>query len=165
MRRRWWVAAAVVVVGVFAAVVFWPAGKGDDLPPPRARVYADFAMCLLTGPQGLAEPGVGQVWDGMQDASAATKAKVSYLAAAGAKSEAAYLPYLNSLLQRRCNVIVTTGSTANAVAAQQASGHPQVRFVAVGGTAARDLVVVKADGGRDAVAKAVVEAARDVGFG
>ena len=134
--RRWWVAAAagVVVAGVAAVLVWWPDHDDSALPPARARVYADFSACLLTGGQGLASPGAAPVWAGMQDASGDGRVKVSYLAAAGPVTEANYLPYLNSLVQRRCDVVVTVGEPGGSAALGQAAAHPAVRFVAVGGS-------------------------------
>ncbi|MET9261291.1 hypothetical protein [Amycolatopsis sp. NPDC004079] len=134
--RRWVVAAAagIVVAGAVAAAVWWPSGDDSGLPPARARVYADFSACLLTGGQGLASPGAGAVWAGLQDASGDTRIKVSYLAASGPATEANYLPYLNSLAQRRCDVILTAGEPGTSAALAQAAAHPAIRFVAVGGT-------------------------------
>jgi hypothetical protein len=158
--------AGVVVAGVVALVVWWPSDGDDGLPPARARVYADFSACLLTGEQGLASPGAGSVWAGLQDASGDSGVKVSYLAAAGPATEANYLPYLNSLVQRRCNVVVTAGEPGATVAAAQAPAHPAIRFVAVGGSgpvAANVSPVRVSEHVRDDVAAAVREAAHAAG--
>jgi hypothetical protein len=48
---------------------------------------------------------VRPVWAGMQDASAATRVGVSYLAAEGDGSVGDVLPYLAGLLQRGCDVV------------------------------------------------------------
>jgi selenophosphate synthetase-related protein len=147
-------------------VVWWPSGGDDGLPPARARVYADFSTCLLTGEQGLASPGAAPVWAGLQDASADTTTKVSYLAAAGPVTDANYLPYLNSLVQRRCDVIVTVGQPGAAVASAQAASHPGIRFVIVGGSAqpAANVSPVGVSGHvREDVAGAVRDAAHAAG--
>jgi hypothetical protein len=127
-------AAGVVAAGVVALVVWWPSDEESGLPPARARVYADYSACLLTAGQGLASPGVAPVWAGLQDASGDTGIKVSYLAAAGPVTDAAYLPYLNSLVQRRCDVVLTVGEPGTAVALAQAGAHPSIRFITVGGS-------------------------------
>lgn len=167
MGRKWMVAAAgAVVVGVVALVVWWPSGGDDGLPPARSRVYADFSACLLTGGQGLASPGAAPVWAGLQDASGDTGVKVSYLAAAGPATEANYLPYLNSLVQRRCEVVVTAGEPGVTVAAAQAPAHPAIRFVTVGGSApapANVSPVRVSEHVRDDVAGVVREAAHAAG--
>ena len=167
MRRGWVVAAAgAAVVGGVALVVWWPSGEDDELPPARARVYADFSACLLTAEQGLASPGTAPVWAGLQDASADTATKVSYLAAAGPATDANYLPYLNSLVQRRCDVIVTVGQPGTVVALAQAAAHPGIRFVTVGGSGhpAANVSPVGVSGHvREDVAGAVREAAHAAG--
>ncbi|MEU7790327.1 hypothetical protein [Amycolatopsis sp. NPDC049159] len=166
--RRWWVAAAagVVAAGVVVAVAVWPSGEQPDLPPARARVYADFSACLLTGGQGLASPGAGPVWAGLQDASGDTGIKVSYLAAAGPATDANYRPYLTSLLQRRCDVVLTVGEPGGAVALAEAPGHPATGFVVVGDSApqAANVSPVRVtDHVRQDVAEAVRTAAHTAG--
>jgi hypothetical protein len=167
VRRGWVVAAAgVVVAGVVALVVWWPSGGEPDLPPARARVYADFSACLLTGEQGLASPGIAPVWAGLQDASGDTGIKVSYLAAAGPATDANYLPYVNSLAQRRCDVILTVGEPGTTVALAQAGAHAAIRFVTVGGSGrpAGNVSPVGVTGHvREDVAAVVREAARAAG--
>lgn len=167
MRRGWVIAAAgVVVAGGVAVAIWWPSGHDDGLPPARARVYADFSACLLTGAQGLAAPGAGPVWAGLQDASGDTGVKVSYLAAEGPATEANYLPYVNSLVQRRCDVVVTAGEPGTTVAAAQAPAHPAIRFVTVGpaaGAAANVSPVRVSEHLRDDVAAVVRQAAHAAG--
>ncbi|MGK3204327.1 hypothetical protein [Amycolatopsis sp. MEPSY49] len=168
MRRGWVVATAVgiVVVGGVAVAIRWPSGGGDGLPPARARVYADFSACLLTGEQGLASPGAGPVWTGLQDASGDTGVKVSYLAATGPATEANYLPYVNSLVQRRCDVVVTVGEPGTTVVAAQAPAHSAIRFVTVGGsgaTSANVSPVRVSEHVRDDVAATVRQAAHAAG--
>lgn len=167
MRRGWVVAAAGVgVAGVVALVLWWPSGGEPGLPPARARVYADFSACLLTGAQGLASPGVAPVWAGLQDASGDTGVEVSYLAAAGPTTDANFLPYVNSLVQRRCDVVLTVGEPGATVALAQAGAHPAIRFVIVGGSGhpSANVSPVGVTGHvREDVADAVREAAHTAG--
>ncbi|WP_328456734.1 hypothetical protein [Amycolatopsis sp. NBC_00438] len=167
MRRFWWaVVAGVILVAGVAVLLWWPRGDDRGLPPARARVYADYSACLLTGPEGLAAPGVAPVWAGLQDASGDTGTKVSYLAAAGPATDANYLPYLNSLAQRRCDVVLTVGEPGTAVALAQAGTHPAIRFVAIGaagGAAANVSPVGVTEHLRADVADAVREAAHAAG--
>ena len=168
LRRRWWVAAAaavVVVVLVIVALALRPHGR--YLPPPNARQYRDFTACLLTGAGGVAEPGAGVAWAGMQDASATTLIQVSYLAAAGPDTVENVAPYAASLVQRRCDVIVAVGPTEVRAAGQQAAAHPQIRFVLVagepGGVGGPNVSTVRADepsGVRPAVAGIIERAVR-----
>jgi hypothetical protein len=137
--RRIWVGAAVVALGVVVAVLIqW---IGPDSPPPRARPYLEFTACLLTDGQGLAGPAA-PVWAGMQDASLATHAKVQYLAVSGEATVGNALPYLTSLIQRRCAVVLAVGPAQVAAVGADASRYPRVRFVVVGGSGSGTNVTV-----------------------
>jgi hypothetical protein len=157
VRRFWWAIVAVAVVVIVIGFLVYPQGR--RLPPPRARQYRSFDVCLLTGPQGLADGLTAAVWAGMQDASRTTQVRVSYLAASGPQTVANALPYGASLLQQHCGVIVAVGGVEVAAAAQQASAHSSVRFVLVGsGLTAANVSVVEAgpaERTRSAVAAAV----------
>ena len=106
-------AAVVVVVGTGLAVsgapLPWSPSGGRVLPPTRARVYENVDACLLTGAQGLADPTAAQAWAGMEAASQATSARVSYLAVTGPATLAAAEPFAGSLLVQGCKVIVASG--------------------------------------------------------
>lgn len=115
--------------------------------PPRARQYLSFSACLLTGSRGLAGPQAAQAWAGMQDASLATRAKVEYLSAMGPQTTAAALPFLASLVQRDCNVIIAVGRAPLAAVSQAAPRYPAVRFAAVGGQASSGNVTVVSTAG------------------
>ncbi|EWM17830.1 hypothetical protein [Kutzneria sp. 744] len=160
LRRFWWlIACAALTVAITLTVLLWPHGR--ELPPTRATVYLDFSACLLTGPHGLADPAVAPVWAGMQDASSTTKAKVSYLAAAGPETVGNSSAYATSLLQRQCGVIITVGQTRADTVLQYASQYPGVRFVLVDaqGTGANVTPIVPADA-RSGVAQAIEQAVK-----
>jgi hypothetical protein len=130
VRRWWWVAGAVAVVGVsLGAWVLWPEPK----PAPRARLYSDFSACLLTDDHGLAGVQAAPVWAGMQEASLATRAKVSYLAVTGAATTENAAPFLAGLVQRRCDVVVAVGPAQVSAVTASAATFTRVRFVVVGG--------------------------------
>jgi hypothetical protein len=133
-RYRFLIAGVLVAaVAVVLAVALWPSPPARVLPPARARVYLAFDACLLTGAQGIADPAAAPVWAGMQDASNATRAKVSYLAAAGPDTVGTALPYLAGLLQRHCDVILAVGQAEVAAANQQAPSNSGVHFIEVTG--------------------------------
>lgn len=155
-RFRWLIAAVVVGCAAVLAVVSWPSPPaGQGLPPSRAKVFAAFDACLLTGAQGLAAPGVGPVWDGMQAASAATSVKASYLASAGPATEGNATPYAMSLLQRHCGAVLAVGAPQVAAAGRLAPQYPGVRFVLVDGAGAGPNVSVVPAGNPDRVKAAV----------
>jgi hypothetical protein len=136
----------------------WSPG-GRALPPARARVYENVDACLLTGARGLADPAAAQVWAGMEDASRATSARVSYLAVTGPATEAAAEPFAGSLLVRGCKVVVASGTPERAAALAEASRFGSVRFVvagaAAGGPPNVTALAFTTSGLRTAVASAV----------
>jgi hypothetical protein len=127
-RHRWWLTGAgVITLAVILIVVLWPTPT-RTLPPTRARQYLAFDACLLTGPQGLADPAVAPVWAGMQDASLATHAKVSYLAVTGPQTPGNAQPYANTLLQRQCSLVIGVGQSQVDAVEAVARTHPTTKF-------------------------------------
>jgi basic membrane lipoprotein Med (substrate-binding protein (PBP1-ABC) superfamily) len=131
--RRLGAGGAAAAVMVAAGLLVWVSLSGGS--PPRARQYLSFTACLLTGPAGLADAPVKPVWAGMQDASLATRAQVEYLPVLSGSTEPAALPYLASLLQRHCRVVVAVGQAQVAAVDASSAKYPAVRFVVVGGRA------------------------------
>ena len=135
-RRVWWVAgSALVAVAVAVTVVLVLGHSGRRLPPARAREYRSVDVCLLTGPAGIMEEQTAAVWSGMQDASLATLVRVSYLPVVGPETAANAQPFAESLIQRRCQVIVAVGEVEVGAVTAEAPKHGDVRFVLVGGRA------------------------------
>jgi basic membrane lipoprotein Med (substrate-binding protein (PBP1-ABC) superfamily) len=130
-RRTWWiVGAATVAVGacVVAAVV----SGGESTPPPvRARRYTAHQVCLLTGPRGISAGAARTVWAGMQDASLATRAKVSYLPVIGPATAANALTYANTLVARDCDLVIATGAPETAALRQASTADPATHFLLV----------------------------------
>ncbi|MYR40207.1 BMP family ABC transporter substrate-binding protein [Streptomyces sp. SID4944] len=123
-------AAALAVV---AGVVLFP-GEESGPPDSRAREYRDVNSCLLTGEQGIsAGTPAAPVWAGMQKASLETRTRVSYVPVMGQQSVQNALPHLNSLLQRRCGVVVAVGDSQVEAARSEAGSHRAIRFVVVAG--------------------------------
>ena len=158
----------VAVTGAGAGLAFsgmplpWSASR--SLPPPRARVYENVDACLLTGSQGLADPAAAQAWAGLEDASRATSARVSYLAATGPATEAEAVPFAGSLLVRGCKVIVASGTAERAAALTEARQFGSVRFVvdgpAPGSPPNVTALVFTTSGLRASVASAVEDGVR-----
>lgn len=129
--RWWWAVPAVLVVGGLLTWLLWPSA-----PAARARSYRDVDACLLTDGQGLSGAQAAAVWAGMQDASADTRVRVSYLAVQGEGTVGNALPYLAGLLQRGCDVVLATGPAEVSAVVADAKTYPKVRFVVVGASAA-----------------------------
>jgi hypothetical protein len=131
--------AAVAVVAVFVtAWVLWP--RPGAAGGPRARQYLDVSACLLTGSGGVSpgSPG-GRAWHAMESASLASHVMVSYLPDSGAAADVPVM--LNTLVERRCGVIVVTGASQVQVASA-AKAHPGQRFILVITSAAAGPAVV-----------------------
>jgi hypothetical protein len=153
----------VLVAALVVGVVLFGGGNRPPIPNARARVYEDFDACLLTGKDGIAAGTQGSAaWKGMQAASQRTHVRVSYAPVTGRQSAAAARPFLNSLFQRSCDVVVASGAPEVRAAVEGAGAHSHVRFVLVGQEekAARNVVYVRPGAGlaakvKDAVTRAV----------
>jgi hypothetical protein len=124
-------------------------------------VYESVDACLLTGSHGLADPATAQVWAGMEEASQATSARVSYLAVTGRATEANAEPFAGTLLVRGCKVIVASGTAERAAALAEAARFSSVRFVVTGpaaGSAPNVTALVFAPAGLSAGVASAVEA-------
>ncbi|MFE9442437.1 hypothetical protein ACFYO2_26320 [Streptomyces sp. NPDC006602] len=158
-------ALAVVAALAVAGVLLFSHDDGrPPIPDARARVYADVDACLLTGKQGItADTTAAAAWQGMQDASLKTHARVSYAPVTGEQSAAAARPFLNGLLQRSCDVVLAVGRPEVEAAEQTAPQYGKIGFVLVadgGGQKAGTNVtaVPGGDGVRAGVAAAVERA-------
>jgi basic membrane lipoprotein Med (substrate-binding protein (PBP1-ABC) superfamily) len=123
-------AAAFVIAGGLLTWQFWPSAQ--RIPgAERVRQYTNVRACMLTGADGVADSVAAAAWAGMQGASASSRAMVSYLPVTGPGGKATALPYLASLVQRQCGVIVAVGPAQVAAATSQAARYRQVHFIVV----------------------------------
>jgi hypothetical protein len=137
-RWGWIIAGGVAAVAMLAAVlliVLLP-GSGTPSGAGRARQYLAADACLLTDAHGLTGAQASQAWAGMQAASAATRVKVEYLPVPGAQTTGTALPYLASLVQRHCTVVIAVGAAPMSAVAADAYQFKSVRFAVIGGHAA-----------------------------
>jgi hypothetical protein len=128
--------SAVVAAALLTGLIAWLARPSSPAVPgaERVRQYVNVRACLLTGADGVTRGPASVAWASMQSASAATRAMVSYLPAAGAGAGAG--TYLASLAQRQCSVIVAVGRPQVAAVAADAARFRQIRFVVIAGRAA-----------------------------
>jgi basic membrane lipoprotein Med (substrate-binding protein (PBP1-ABC) superfamily) len=158
-RKVWIAGGAVLLLAVVVVVlVTWP--RERQLPPPRAREYRSVDACLLTGPAGITDTQAAAVWAGMQDASLAALARVSYLPVVGPETTANALPFAQSLIQRHCVVIVATGPVEVSALAELAPKHTDVRFLLIGGTGSGANVSTVPAGTREQIQPRVAEVLR-----
>jgi basic membrane lipoprotein Med (substrate-binding protein (PBP1-ABC) superfamily) len=159
--------AVLAVAGIVTAAL-WPSSSSVYDPPARARQYLEFSACLLTGPSGLADSSAQAVWSGMENASDATRAKVTYLAAVGgAETVGSVTPFANTLVQQHCGLILAVGDVEVRTAQSIAAANTSTDFVLVGGgSSAGNIAVVPAGSAADTATRvaSVVKAAVSGGF-
>lgn len=131
-RARFLTAAGAVCGVVIGLVVwlFWPSGPsvpGAD----RVRQYTNVRACLLTGAGGVTDPVAAAAWAGLQGASGSSRVMVSYLPVPSPATRAAAVPYLASLVQRQCSVIVAVGPAQVAAATSQAARYGHIHFIVI----------------------------------
>jgi hypothetical protein len=133
--KQGWTAAVVIAAAAMSAFIavwaLWPRTATVDASrtgQTQARQYLDASACLLTGSSGVS-PGTpgGQAWRAMESASSASHVMVSYLPGT---STAAVPALLNTLVARKCGVIVVTGGSGNQVTSA-ARANPGHRFILV----------------------------------
>lgn len=145
-RRRLLTGAAGLFVT--AAVVVGVILHGGRTPPApsRASLYSASTACLLTDSRGVGAAPASTVWAGMQDASVATHAKVTYQTVNGAATTANAIPYANSLVEEDCDVVLAVGDPQTSALTQIAERNPKTNFVIVGGSTASAEANLKAIG-------------------
>lgn len=133
IHRGGLIAAATAICVVVVGLVVWLAWPSAPSIPgaERVRHYTNVRACMLTGADGLSGPVAAAAWAGMQGASSSSKAMVSYLPVPGPASKAAAVPYVASLVQRQCTVIVAVGQAQVAAATSQAARYRRVRFIVI----------------------------------
>jgi basic membrane lipoprotein Med (substrate-binding protein (PBP1-ABC) superfamily) len=114
-------------------------------------VYTAFQACLLTGANGLADPAAAPLWAGMQDASLATHAKVSYLAVAGPQTDGNARPYANTLVARHCSLVIGVGQSSVDAVELAAKVNPHKNFAVVGGRDTGNVTVIAATAARSSI--------------
>lgn len=97
----------------------------------RSRQYGDARACMLTGASGVSDPVAAAAWAGMQGASDSTRAMISYLSVPAPATRASARPYMASLVQRQCGVIVAVGQAQTAAAWPAATAAGRVHFIVV----------------------------------
>jgi basic membrane lipoprotein Med (substrate-binding protein (PBP1-ABC) superfamily) len=107
-------------------------------------VYTEATACLLTSSSGISDQQAAAVWSGMESASVRTRTKVSYLAVSGDDSVANAVPYVNTLVQRRCGLIIAVGANEVYAVKQRAASFPGFRFAVVGSGPSSNVAVITA---------------------
>jgi basic membrane lipoprotein Med (substrate-binding protein (PBP1-ABC) superfamily) len=132
--RRWRAAGAAgaLALALLVAGIVLLVSPASPQAPVRARQYTTSQACLLTDSRGITSPPAATVWAGMEDASLATHAMVTYLSAYGPATAANAIPYANSLIERHCDVVLAVGAPQTGALSQIAPHTPKAYFVIVG---------------------------------
>lgn len=123
-------AIGVICAAIAATWALWP--SSPPTAAPRARVYRDLDVCLLTDAHGISSDQTSRVWQGLQDFSARTAVRVSYVPVVGPASTENASQFLAGLVQRRCRVVVAVGPAQVAAAEAAAQRSPGTGFLLVG---------------------------------
>lgn len=153
---KWWLgwaAAVLLVVGSLAWYWWW----SSQPEPPRARQYREETVCLLTDEKGVAGPQAAKVWAGMQEASLATLVKVQYLAIAGPQTVENGEPFVASLAQGGCQIVLAVGEVPVQALERSAPRFPQQRFVVVGASSASGANLAHVEGNAGTVRDLILE--------
>jgi len=121
-------------------------------------VYTQFTACLLTDSDGVTAAESAPVWAGMQAASLNTLRKISYLAVSGPDTVANAEAFVNTLVQRKCDLVLAVGEPQVAAAETQAKVYPAQRFVVVGAGVSGGNLIVIPGGSAQQVQSAVAQA-------
>nr|WSY54364.1 hypothetical protein OG999_32345 [Streptomyces sp. NBC_00886] len=128
--------AAAVVVALAVIITGVVLSRHDNSRPPipdtRARHYTETDACLLTDQHGITGTAAAAVWQGMQDASLKTHARVSYSSVTGEQSTANARPFLNAMLQGSCEIVLAVGGPEVKAAQETTERHAKLGFVLVG---------------------------------
>ncbi|CNE99610.1 Uncharacterised protein [Mycobacterium tuberculosis] len=138
LSPKWRASLAATLTVVVGAGVWLALSAPQD--EPRARQYLAFKACLLTDSHGIAGKEAAPVWEGMRRASLKTHAKIQYLAVPGPATVANARPYLASLVQRHCGVIIAAGDLATDTVTANARSFAGAHFIVVGAAGAAENV-------------------------
>ncbi|HUN33683.1 MAG TPA: hypothetical protein VMU95_16865 [Trebonia sp.] len=100
----------------------------------RVRAYTSYQACLLTGAQGVSG-SAAPAWAGMESASVATHAKVSYLAVRGPQTSGYATTYVATDVVQKCNLIIGDGTAEEGAVIASAARFRGTKFAVVGTTA------------------------------
>jgi basic membrane lipoprotein Med (substrate-binding protein (PBP1-ABC) superfamily) len=131
MPGKWRITALTTTI-VATLIVGLVVEMTGQTSPARARQYLAFKACLLTDSQGIAGKAAAPAWAGMQTASLSTRAKVQFLAVSGSDTAPNAMPYLASLVQLHCDLIIAAGATQTTAIAQSADRFPKTQFAVLG---------------------------------
>lgn len=98
----------------------------DDDNSGNASGASKFSACMVTDTGGIDDRSFNAAsWAGMQAASKSTGAKVQYVAST---SENDYIPNINQLVSKKCDLVVSVGGLMGKATAAAAKSNPNQKF-------------------------------------
>ena len=125
---------AIKVTAAFAAVGLAAAACGSKPTSSSgststATSASSFSACMVTDTGGIDDHSFNAAaWQGMQKAQSDGKAKVQYVQST---TENDYVPNINSLVAKNCNLVVTVGGLMGDATKSAASTHTSQKFAIV----------------------------------
>ncbi|MGW8329915.1 hypothetical protein ACWGLE_18680 [Streptomyces sp. NPDC055897] len=112
------------------AVVAWFISSAPDRPKVTANnISRNYRACLLADQAN--SQAASPIWSAMQDAAQTTAVNAQRITAPDGKAEV-LLPYANSLIQRKCGVIIAVGDDLHDTINVTAQKNPHQEFVYIG---------------------------------
>jgi hypothetical protein len=134
MRKPGWVVAVMAGCAVGLGVAGCSSSGSHTIVDTRVRSYTNYRACLLTGAQGI-YGAAAPAWAGMQSASLATHAQVSYLAVGGPGTKGNALAYVGTEVVQQCDLIIADGAAEQAAVLASSGRFKSTRFAIVAVTA------------------------------
>jgi basic membrane lipoprotein Med (substrate-binding protein (PBP1-ABC) superfamily) len=137
-RRRshkFWLATAATALATTGTVtglsVLLLSGGSDNPRAVAHNISRNFRACLITSEPD--QPTAQTAWSGLQNAARTTPVNAQrIITPSTATTTTALLPYIESLVQRECGLIISTGPHLDAAITAAAKNHPHQHFVTTG---------------------------------
>lgn len=124
----WWSALAGTAIAAGLAVwvvVSWLSGSHTHRIVAN-NISRNFRACLITDQQDTT--AAQSAWAGIQDAARSIPVNAQRLTVSSTTT-APLIPYVNSLVQRKCGLIISVDATLHAAVATSAQHNPHQQFL------------------------------------
>lgn len=123
--------ALVTALAATGLTLYLTRGDSPRTKPVVDNISRNLKVCLVTDTPTSATAQAG--WSGILDAARTGPVNAQRVTApAKATTTSALLPYVESLVQRQCGLIVAAGAHLDAAVAQAAKNHPRQAFLSTG---------------------------------
>jgi basic membrane lipoprotein Med (substrate-binding protein (PBP1-ABC) superfamily) len=131
-RPKFWLVTAPVTLAAVGALTLLAAMWFGGPHAPRIvanNISRNFRACLISDSNGAA--GALSAWAGMQQATHTAPINAQRIQTPTATTPTA-LPYINSLVQRHCGLIISAGTDLHDAVDTAAQHNPHQRFINIG---------------------------------